>query len=92
MAFEALTDQFPIDARGASLGYAQGATMVDRIISTYGTDAMAAIMDAYRSGATDEQAIEAGTDDDWDDIRAAYFDAYRRDGARAGRGAGPRPL
>ena len=76
MAFEALTDQFPIDARGASLGYAQGATMVDRIISTYGTDAMAAIMDAYRSGATDEQAIEAGTDAEWDDIRAAYFDAY----------------
>jgi Peptidase MA superfamily len=76
MAFEALTDQFPIDARGASLGYAQGATMVDRIISTYGTDAMAAIMDAYRSGATDEEAIEAGTDDEWDAIRAAYFDGY----------------
>jgi Peptidase MA superfamily len=76
MAFQALTDQFPIDVRGASLGYAQGATMVDRIISTYGSDAMAGIMDAYRSGATDEQAIETGTGDDWDDIRAAYFDAY----------------
>ena len=76
MAFEALTSQFPIDTRGASLGYAQGATMVDGILSTYGADAMAAIMDAYRSGATDEQAIEAGTGDDWEDIRAEYFDAF----------------
>ena len=49
--------------------------MVDHIISTYGTDAMAAIMDAYRSGATDGEAIEAGTDR-FDDIRAEYFAAF----------------
>ena len=36
MAFEALTDQFPIDTRGASLAYAQGATMVAHIIDTTG--------------------------------------------------------
>jgi hypothetical protein len=76
MAFEALTDQFPIDTRGASLAYAQGATMVDRIITTYGTDAMAGIMAAYRDGATDAEAIEAGTGTPFEEIRADYFASF----------------
>jgi hypothetical protein len=76
MAFEALTDQFPIDTRGASLAYAQGATMVDHIIATYGAGAMAAIMDAYRDGATDDEAIEVGTGTPFELIRADYFSAF----------------
>jgi hypothetical protein len=76
MAFEALTAQFPIDARGASLAYAQGATMVDHILATYGDDALAAIMEAYRAGATDDEAIAAGTGADFVDIRADYFDGF----------------
>ncbi len=76
MAFEALTDQFPIDTRGASLAYAQGATMVDQIIGDYGSDAMAAIMDAYRAGATDDEAIEQGTGDSFEAIREDYFGRY----------------
>jgi hypothetical protein len=73
MAFEALTDQFPIDARGASLAYAQGATMVDHILATYGDDALATIMDAYLDGATDDEAIAAGTGTEFAEIRADYF-------------------
>lgn len=76
MAFEALTDQFPIDTRGASLAYAQGATMVAHIIEEYGADAMARIMDAYRDGATDDDAIEAGTDTPFATIRADYFNSF----------------
>jgi hypothetical protein len=76
MAFEALTDQFPIDVRGASLAYAQGATMVDRIVSEYGTDAMADITEAYRSGATDDEAIRAGTGVSFEDLRADYFASF----------------
>jgi len=76
MAFAALTDQFPIDARGASLAYAQGTTMVDLIIDHFGTDAMAAIADAYRSGATDEDAILAGTGVSFEALRDEYFAAF----------------
>lgn len=76
MAFEALTDQFPIDTRGATLAYAQGATMVDRIIATYGADAMPAIMAAFRDGATDDQAILAGTGTSFEEIRADYFASF----------------
>jgi len=76
MAFAALTDQFPIDARGASLAYAQGTTMVDLIIHDFGTDAMAAIAEAYRSGATDEDAILAGTGVSFEALRDEYFAAF----------------
>jgi hypothetical protein len=76
MAFEALTAQFPIDVRGANLAYAQGATMVDHILRTYGDDALASIMDAYRAGSTDDEAIQAGTGAEFADIRADYFEAF----------------
>ncbi|MEX0629781.1 MAG: peptidase MA family metallohydrolase [Chloroflexota bacterium] len=76
MAFAALTDQFPLDVRGASLAYAEGATMVDLIILDFGTDAMAAIAEAYRSGATDEDAILAGTGVSFDALRDEYFAAF----------------
>jgi hypothetical protein len=76
MAFEALTAQFPIDVRGANLAYAQGATMVDHILQTYGDDALASIMDAYRAGSTDDEAIQAGTGAEFADIRADYFEAF----------------
>ena len=76
MAFAALTDQFPIDTRGASLAYAEGTTMVDLIIRDFGTDAMAAIAEAYRSGATDEDAILAGTGVSFEALREEYFAAF----------------
>ena len=61
LAFEALTAQFPIDDRGGRLAYAEGAAMVDLLIDRYGTDAMAEIAAAYRDGASDAEALEAGT-------------------------------
>jgi hypothetical protein len=76
MAFAALTDQFPIDARGANLAYAQGTTMVDLIIHDFGTDAMAAIAEAYRSGATDQDAILAGTGVSFETLRGEFFAAF----------------
>jgi hypothetical protein len=76
MAFAALTGQFPIDTRGASLAYAQSATIVDLIIREHGAEAIAAIAEAYRSGATDEEAIEAGTGVSFDQLRAEYFASF----------------
>lgn len=76
MAFAALTGQFPIDSRGASLAYSQSATMVDLIVREHGPEAIAAIAEAYRSGATDEEAIEAGTGVSFDQLRADYFASF----------------
>ena len=75
-SFSAITGQFPIGERGSSLSYAQGATMVARIIDTYGKAAMARIAAAYRSGATDAEALKAGTGIAADQLYADYFRAY----------------
>jgi hypothetical protein len=76
MAFEALTDQFPIDARDASLAYAEGTVMIDQIIHDHGAEAMAAIAEAYRTGATDDEAIQAGTGESFADLRSEFFDSF----------------
>jgi hypothetical protein len=75
-AFDALTGQFPIGDRGALLSYAEGATMVDMIIQRYGTSAIARIAAAYRDGATDAAALQAGTGVAADTLYADYFRSF----------------
>lgn len=75
-AFEAIEAQFPIGERGGRLSYAQGTAMIDRIVDTFGPDSLARIAAAYRDGASDGEALEAGTgvpaDQLYDDFYAAY--------------------
>jgi hypothetical protein len=72
-SFEAITQQFPIGERGGRLSYAQGTTMIDMIIDRYGREAIARTADAYRGGASDEEALEEGTGVTADDLYAAFF-------------------
>ncbi|MDQ2941153.1 MAG: peptidase MA family metallohydrolase [Chloroflexota bacterium] len=60
-AFESLVDQFPIGDRGSTLAYAEGTTMIDNIIQQHGPEAIARIAAAYRGGASDAEALQAGT-------------------------------
>ena len=75
-AFEAITEQVPIGERGGRLSYAQGTTMVDLIIAAHGPDAIARMAAAYRDGASDAEALEAGTGVDADELYAEYFGAF----------------
>jgi hypothetical protein len=75
-AFEAIAEQFPIGERGARLAYAQGATMVDMIIDEHGPEAIARIAAAYREGAADAEALEAGTGTDAEALYAGFFDEF----------------
>jgi hypothetical protein len=88
-SFDALTGQFPIGERGASLSYAEGATMVDMIVRQYGRGALARIATAYRAGATDAEALAAGTGRSAADLYAAYF---RQFGVGVPRPVPPQPL
>jgi hypothetical protein len=72
-SFDAITEQFPIGERGGRLSYAQGTTMIDNIIAGHGREAIARIAAAYRDGASDAEALEAGTGVSADELYAAYF-------------------
>jgi hypothetical protein len=76
ISFDAMTDAFPIGTRGSSLSYAEGATMVDRIIHTYGQSAMSGIAAAYRNGASDDEALRAGTGTSSTKLYADYFASF----------------
>lgn len=72
-SFEAITEQFPIGERGGQLSYAQGTTMIDNIIDRYGPEAIARIAAAYRDGASDAEALEAGTGVPADELYAEFY-------------------
>ncbi len=72
-AFEAISEQFPIGERGSRLSYAQGTTMVDLIVDSYGQEAVARIAAAYRDGASDDEALEAGAGTAADELYADFF-------------------
>lgn len=75
-AFPAIAEQFPIGSRGSSLSYAMGATMVDMIIRDHGASAIARIASAYRDGASDTEALAAGTGESADDLNAAFYASF----------------
>lgn len=82
-AFEAITEQFPVGERGGRLSYAQGATMVDLIVRDHGEGAIAAIAAAYRDGASDAEALEAGTGTTADDLYASFYAEFGADAPQA---------
>lgn len=76
LAFDGISESFPIGADAARLAYAQGATMVEMIINTHGRDAIAAIAESWREGAGDDEALEAGTGVSADQLYGAYFASF----------------
>jgi hypothetical protein len=72
-SFQAISEQFPIGERGAVLSYAQGTSMVQLIVDRYGESAIAEIAAALQAGATDDEALQAGTGIAADQLYADFF-------------------
>jgi hypothetical protein len=89
LAFGGITESFPIGDTAARLAYSEGATMVDLIVKTYGQDAIAAIAAAWRDGAGDDEALEAGTGVPVDELYDAYFASF---GVAAPTAVEPAPI
>nr|MBA2519131.1 hypothetical protein [Chloroflexia bacterium] len=53
-----LNSQFPYDAEGALLGYAQSESIVNFIAATYGDDAIARLIAVFRDGVSYDEAVE----------------------------------
>jgi len=75
-SFDAITYNFPFGTRGTTLSYAMGTTMVDMIIDNYGEDAIARIAEAYRAGASDDEALKDGTGKPADRLYASYYASF----------------
>lgn len=75
-AFDAIAYDFPFGARGSSLSYAMGTTMVDMIIAEYGEAAIARIAAAYRDGVSDDEALQAGTGIPAERLYADFYAAF----------------
>ena len=76
LAFDGITESFPISDQAARLAYDEGATMVAMIIDRYGRDAIARIATAWRDGAGDAEALQAGTGVSAKTLYAAYFSSF----------------
>lgn len=76
LAFDAISQQFPIDRDQALLSYAEGATMVQIIVSRDGTAGLARMAAAYRAGATDASALQAATGESAKQLYADYFHSF----------------
>ena len=88
-SFDAIAEQFPIGERGGQLSYAQGTTLIDNIIDRYGRDAIARIAAAYREGASDAEALEAGAGIPAEQL---YADFYAEFGVDAPAPIEPEPI
>jgi hypothetical protein len=75
-AFDAIAYDFPFGSRGSSLSYAMGTTMIDMIVDQYGQEAVARMAEAYRGGASDSEALEAGTGVAADQLFADFYSAF----------------
>jgi hypothetical protein len=88
-AFDAIAYDFPFGTRGSGLSYAMGTTMIDMIIGQYGERAIARIAAAYRGGASDAEALEAGTGVPAERL---FDDFYSSFGVDAPQPVAPAPL
>lgn len=53
-----LNSQFPYDAEGALLGYAQSESIVNFIAATYGDEAIASLIAVFREGVSYDEAVQ----------------------------------
>ena len=76
LAFDGISQSFPIDAQAAGLAYSEGATMIQMIIDRYGRGAIAKIAAAWRNGEGDVEALQAGTGVSAEQLHADYFASF----------------
>lgn len=90
MPLDGLTGQFPTDATGFTLGYAESVGAVDYLVRTYGKDALVKLIRSYADGRTDDEAFKAALGVD----ARAFSDGWLADanpGGKSPAAYGPQP-
>jgi hypothetical protein len=70
---DGLVAQFPVDADGFMLAYAESVSAVDFLFRTYGTDALVTLVKSYKDGRTDDEAFQTGLGVDTAAFAAAWL-------------------
>ena len=78
-----LNSQFPYDAQGALLGYAQSESIVNFITATYGEEGVARLIAVFREGVSYEEAVEQALGVTLDELDALWRESL---GANSGQG------
>jgi hypothetical protein len=78
-SFDAISYDFPFGARGSSLSYAMGTTMVDMLIAEHGRESIARLAAAFRDGASDAEALEAASGQPANALFGSFYDAFGAD-------------
>ncbi len=69
----ALTGQFPTDADRTYLAYAESVSAIDHLVRVDGTDALFALVAAYRDGLTDDEAFTKALGRDLRSFQAGWL-------------------
>ncbi len=84
----ALGWQFPTEPVKTSLAYAESVSSVDYLVRTYGKDALTALILAYRTGPTDDEALTTAIGKDLATFQQGWYGDV---GATAPSQFGPQP-
>jgi hypothetical protein len=57
ISVQSLSGEFPTESAGANLAYAESASLVDFLIEKYGWGDMRRLLDAFKGGATNDDAL-----------------------------------
>ena len=83
-----LAGAFPTTRDGFVLGYAESTSAVDRIVRTYGRDALVKLIRSYHDGRSDDEAFKAALGVDTVGFEAGWLKEL---GAKAAVRYGPKP-
>lgn len=76
VSLRGITGSFPADSQAAVNAYAQSNSLVTYIIETWGSEGIAALLEAYAGGVSDDEAVQAALGISLDELNRAWLGTY----------------
>ncbi|MCY3911699.1 MAG: peptidase MA family metallohydrolase [Chloroflexi bacterium] len=76
VSLRGITGSFPADSRAAVNAYAQSNSLMTYIIETWGREGVAALLEAYAGGVSDDEAVQAALGVSLDELDRAWLGTH----------------
>ena len=76
VSLRGITGSFPADSQAAVNAYAQSNSLVTYIIETWGREGIAALLEAYAGGVSDDEAVQAALGVSLDELNRAWLGTH----------------